>query len=42
MLVAGLQFTAAAPAKWTFFIYMLADNNLESFALMDLEVRYFL
>lgn len=38
LLLAGQQIAAAAPAKWTFFIYMLADNNLEPFALMDLEV----
>jgi uncharacterized membrane protein len=38
LLLAGQQMAAAAPAKWTIFVYMLADNNLEPFALMDLEV----
>jgi hypothetical protein len=29
---------AAGPTKWTFLVYMLADNNLEPFGLYDLEV----
>jgi hypothetical protein len=27
-----------APTKWVIFIYMLADNDLEQFGLMDMEV----
>jgi len=38
LALAGVRNAAAAPAKWTIFVYMLADNNLEPFALMDLEV----
>lgn len=34
-----IRHAAAAPAKWTVFVYMLADNNLEPFGLLDLEVR---
>jgi hypothetical protein len=30
---------AGAPTKWTFLIYMIADNNLECFALDDMAVR---
>jgi hypothetical protein len=30
---------SAAPNKWVFLVYMLADNNLEQFGLWDLEVR---
>jgi hypothetical protein len=29
---------AAAATKWVIFIYMLADNDLEQFGLMDMEV----
>jgi hypothetical protein len=29
---------AAAATKWVFFVYMLADNDLEQFGLMDMEV----
>lgn len=29
---------AVASNKWTVFIYMLADNDLEQYALLDMEV----
>lgn len=38
LALAAVRNAVAAPAKWTIFVYMLADNNLEPFALMDLEV----
>ena len=31
---------AAGPTKWTLLIYMLADNNLEPYGLLDLEARW--
>jgi hypothetical protein len=39
LLVLGLSRAAAGPTKWTILIYMLADNNLEPYGLLDLEVR---
>lgn len=39
LLVALVHTAAAAPAKWTFFVYMLADNDLEQYGLLDMEVR---
>jgi hypothetical protein len=38
LLHAALVPAAAADTKWVIFIYMLADNDLEQFGLMDMEV----
>jgi hypothetical protein len=38
LLHAALAPAAAAATKWVIFIYMLADNDLEQFGLMDMEV----
>jgi len=40
LLLLFISSTAAAGilAKWTFFIYMLADNDLEQYGLLDMEV----
>jgi hypothetical protein len=37
-LLAMICAAAAASPKWTFFIYMLADNDLECFAIDDMAV----
>lgn len=31
---------SSLPAKWTFLVYMLADNNLECFGLLDMLVGF--
>lgn len=38
LALSSVRYAAAAPTKWTIFLYMLADNNLEPFANFDLEV----
>ena len=38
-LVAVPHVEATATTKWTFFVYMLADNDLECFALMNMQVN---
>ena len=38
LAAAALAGSAAATTKWTFFIYMLADNDLECFAIDDMAV----
>jgi hypothetical protein len=38
LLHAALAPAAAAATKWVVFVYMLADNDLEQFGLMDMEV----
>ncbi len=37
--VAAAAAGTAAPNRWTVLVYMLADNDLEQYALLDLEVR---